>query len=403
MKVKNSSKLLIAVTVIVLAALACQSPISMNDVLNLPAIANTQENSVIVEDVAPVEAVDQPTSYTAVDLVAQSDALVRLYDQANEGVVAIISYAGEIQGFDVALGSGSGFVYDDQGHIVTNYHVVEGATKLEVSFPSGIKTSAEVVGTDTDSDLAVLKVDLPAEELNPLTLGDSDLLRVGQLVVAIGNPFGLNGTMTTGIVSSLGRSLDSLNASSSGQPFAAGDLIQTDAAINPGNSGGPLLNLDGEVVGLNRAIRTYNTNENSDPVNSGIGFAVSVNIIKRVVPSLIADGSYAYPYLGISSYSDIPMSEAERVGLDKALGAMVTAVVPDGPADQAGIQVDDVILAIDGHEVLTFSDMIGYLFTTASPGDVVEMGVWRNGEKLTIDFTLGSRPVNDTATSTETP
>jgi 2-alkenal reductase len=240
-----------------------------------------------------------------------------------------------------------------------------------------------VIGIDTDSDLAVIKVDVDPEELTPIPMGDSDLLRVGQTVIAIGNPFGLTGTMTTGIISSIGRTLDSLNYSSSGQAFTAGDLIQTDAAINPGNS-----------IGVNRAISTYSATENFQPVNSGVGFAVSINIVKKVVPSLISGGSYAYPYLGISSFSDIPLEEAERIGLDKTVGAMVTQVVSGGPADQAGLQEDDVILSIDGKDVLNFSEMLGYLFIHTTPGDVVELEVFRNGEVITLDLTVGSRPVN---------
>ena len=167
------------------------------------------------------------------------------------------------------------------GDIVTNYHVVEDATEIQVTFPAGIKTRAEVVGVDTNSDLAVIKVDIPEDELFPLLLGDSDQVKVGQMVVAIGNPFGLNGTMTIGIVSSLARTLESINSAPSGQPFSAGGIIQTDAAINPGNSGGPLLNMNGEVIGVSRAIQTYNLNANSEPVNSGIGFAVAINVVKR--------------------------------------------------------------------------------------------------------------------------
>jgi len=337
--------------------------------------------------------VQETTGYTSIDIIAQNDALVGLYEQVSPGVVAIISIS-RSGDFVTGGGTGSGFVIDKDGHIVTNFHVVEGASEIQVSFTSGIKVRGEVIGTDTDSDLAVIKVDVPAEDLTPIPLGDSDLLRVGQTVIAIGNPFGLSGTMTTGIVSSIGRTLDSLNLSSSGQAFSAGDIIQTDAAINPGNSGGPLLNLSGEVVGVNRAIRTFNTNENLEPVNSGIGFAVSINIVKRVVPSLISEGSYSYPYLGISSYPDIPLEEAERIGLEKTIGAMVTSVVSGGPADQAGLQQDDVILGIDGRQVLDFSEMLSYLFINTSPGDVVELEVFRAGEIITLEMTLGARPVS---------
>jgi 2-alkenal reductase len=384
--------LIILVLILSLVSLACLSTLQTE---NLVVTNESNEDAVqIVTAEQDVEqAVSEPATYTTVDIVAQSDVLVSLYERVSPGVVSIIALtrSGEMV---IGGGTGSGFVIDKEGHIITNYHVVEGASEIQVAFTSGIKTRGEMIGTDIDSDLAVIKVDLPADDLTPIPLGDSDLLRVGQMVIAIGNPFGLSGTMTTGIVSSIGRTLDSLNLSSSGRAFSAGDIIQTDAAINPGNSGGPLLNLEGEVIGVNRAIRTFASTESLEPVNSGIGFAVSVNIVKRVVPSLISEGSYSYPYLGISSYPDIPLEEAERIGLEKTIGAMVTTVVPEGPADQAGIQVDDVILSIDGLEILDFSEMLSYLFNNTSPGDTVDLEVFRNGEVVTLELTIGARPVN---------
>lgn len=382
-------RILLVVAALSAVSLACLSSFQVSSNQN-DAISEVAE----LEDEESVQ--DSPvssTSYTSVDLVAQEDALVGLYERVSPGVVSVLTFYGEGSNL-VAMATGSGFVFDKDGHIVTNYHVVDGASEVQVAFTSGIKVRGEVVGTDTDSDLAVIKVDLPEDELTPLVMGDSEGLRVGQTVVAIGNPFGLNGTMTIGIVSSIGRTLDSLNLSSNGLAFAAGDIIQTDAAINPGNSGGPLLNLNGEVVGVNRAISTYNTNENAEPVNSGVGFAISINIIKRVVPSLIANGSYAYPYLGISSWPDIPLVEAERVGLDKTVGAMITNVVPGGPADDAGLLADDVILSVDGLDVLNFSDMLSYLFTHTSPGDVVDLEVFRGGEIIDLQLTIGARPVS---------
>jgi 2-alkenal reductase len=379
--------------VLAMATTACAGDFDLGQLLPVESQNNSSNNqngqlSAEVED----NASDQPVSQPVIDLISQQDALVSLYERVSPGVVSIQTFA-DAGGLGFGIGSGSGFVFDKQGHIITNYHVVENATEIQVVFPSGIKTRGIVIGTDTDSDLAVIKVDLPEDDLVPLPMGDSNALKVGQIVVAIGNPFGLNSTMTTGIVSSIGRSLDSLNLSSTGQAFAAGDIIQTDAAINPGNSGGPLLNLNGEVIGVNRAIRTFNINENQDPVNSGIGFAVSVNIVKRVVPSLIKDGAYAYPYLGISSWPDIPLTEAERIGLDKAVGAMITTVVPDGPADQAGLMEDDVIVEIEGREVKNFSEMISYLFANTSPGDTVSLKVFRNGEFIDVELILGARPV----------
>ena len=261
--------------------------------------------------------------------------LVDIYERANPGVVAILVLT--VNG----NGLGSGFVIDEEGHILTNYHVIEGVSEVEVDFPSGFKTRGEIIGTDTDSDLAVVKVDAPPEELHPLPLGDSSKIKVGQTVVAIGSPFRFNGTMTTGIVSSLGRTLTSLRTAPGGSFFTAGDIIQTDAAINPGNSGGPLLNLDGEVIGVNRAIETYNINAEADPLNSGIGFAIAINTVKRVVPSLIDQGSYDYPYLGISSLSEINLLQQEALGLSQSNGAYVTSVTPNSPADLAGLRGGD--------------------------------------------------------------
>ena len=220
---------------------------------------------------------NQPTSSESVSPATDQDVLVALYEAVTPGIVAI-----QVSITDGSGSLGSGFVYDGLGHIVTNYHVVEGASRVEVDFVSGYKTYGTVIGTDLDSDLAVIKVNAPAEELHPVVLGDSDILKVGQTVIAIGNPFGLDGTMTVGIISALGRTLDSEHNSPTGGNFTAGDIIQTDAAINPGNSGGPLFNKAGEVIGVNRAIRTTSFTDTGEPINSGIGFAISANIVKRV-------------------------------------------------------------------------------------------------------------------------
>lgn len=388
MKKTNLTKILLIIAVLSLFGLACGA-VGLSNLL--PQEAQTVADETSVEQVVAPDTEDTPVNYSSTDLVTEEDALIQIYQKASPGVVSITTFHGQ-EDVLIALGSGSGFVYDAEGHIVTNYHVVENATEIQIAFSSGLKTRAEVVGIDTDSDLAVLKVDVPEDELVPLTMGDSNNIQVGQFVVAIGNPFGLTSSMSLGIISSLGRTMDSLNLSTTGQAFSAGDLIQTDAAINPGNSGGPLLDMQGEVVGVNRAINTFNTNTNNEPLNSGIGFAVSINIVKRVVPSLISDGSYDYPYLGISSWDDLPLVEAERLGLDKAVGALVTSVVEDGPADQAGLQVDDVIQAINGTEVKSFSAMLSYLFNNTSPGDVVEFTVFRDGETITVELTVGARP-----------
>lgn len=402
MKTRNR-KLALVMSVLFLMVLACQASFETSPeglVVTLEALA-TQVGAPLDEanpapgttatprpDVTPQPplpsgdgGVQPPT-----ELLTQQEALIQLYERVSPGVVALYVNT------ETSQGSGSGFVIDKQGHIVTNLHVVEGTTEVEVNFPSGIKVRGQVIGTDKDSDLAIVKVDVPADELVPLPLGDSGELKVGQIVIAIGNPFGLNGTMTTGIVSSLGRTLDSLNISPTGGTFTAGDIIQTDAAINPGNSGGPLLNLRGEVVGVNRAIRTETITASGSPTNSGIGFAVSVNILKRVAPSLIANGFYEYPYLGVATLPELPLEVMERLGLERAYGALVTSVVAGSPAEAAGLRVGDVLLAIDEIEIRSFGDMISYLFTEKAPGETVVFDILRNGSRIEVPLVLGKRP-----------
>lgn len=377
MKTKQS---ILAFTVLIAAMLACQS---------LP-LSNQQPASVAesVQAIAPIIS-------NAENPASQSGGLVALYENVSPGTVAIITDQGQ----------GSGFVYDGQGHVITNFHVVEGATTIEVRFMSGFMSYGTLVGTDTDSDLAIVKVDAPAEELHPLPLGDSDALKVGQTVVAIGNPFGLDGTMTVGIISALGRTLDAIHETPDGRPFTAGDIIQTDAAINPGNSGGPLFNTNGEVVGINRAIRTVSSTSTGEPVNSGIGFAISVNMVKRVAPVLIETGKYDYPFLGISSMDSLSLEVVKELGLSSFTGAYVTDVVAGGPAEQAGIKAGttstaitglfgggDLIVAIDGRDIRTFDELLAYLITNKGPGDTVTLTVLRGSEKVDVPIKLDKRP-----------
>lgn len=368
--------MVLMVSVLALAGLACQSF----------AVGAPTAPPAAVETVVVAQAPQAPAEVVIPDLVSLDGSLTGLYDQVNQGVVSIRVVT------DQGEGQGSGFVIDKEGHVVTNYHVVEGANQVEVDFPSGFKAYGEVLGSDLDSDLAVVRVDAPESELVPLKLGDSDNLKVGQTVVAIGNPFGLSGTMTIGIISGKGRTLDSLREAPSGQYFTAGDVLQTDAAINPGNSGGPLLNLEGEVIGVNRAIRTNNFNVTGEPTNSGIGFAVSVNIVKRVVPSLIANGKYDYPYLGISAYPEISLAMQQSQNLPSSSGVYVTEVTANGPSDQAGIEVGDLITKADGQDLRVFGDLIGYLFNTKQPGDSVELTFLRNGNERTATVVLSARP-----------
>lgn len=378
MTIKRISVVLVVLT---LAIIACQTPTFT------PALPPTV-NAVPVPN-------NQPAPLTAGDPVEQQAILVELYERVSPSIVAV----------QTSSGLGSGFVFDGQGHVVTNFHVVDGADQVEVDFMSGYKAYGEIVGTDLDSDLAVIKVDAPAEELKPIALGNSDELKVGQSVVAIGNPFGLNGTMTLGIVSALGRTSDSAHTTADGTFFTAGDLIQTDAAINPGNSGGPLINLNGEVVGVNREIFSFNQTSTGQPANSGIGLAISSNIVRRVVPVLIAEGKYDYPYLGISSMDDMSLEVIDALGLKAFTGAYVTEVVPGGPADKAGIREGDrttsvprlraggdLIIAIDGHEVRRFDELLAYLITNKMPGDTVVLTILRGEEKSDVSLELGKRP-----------
>lgn len=399
---KNRNKLLVLFLVSSLFLFSCQALSATPAIIPtselLPATVTSVPEEVAIESPVTLEpeAVELPI---VIPEEIPENLLVEIYQRSNPGVVAILVLT------ENGNGLGSGFVIDKDGHILTNFHVVEGVSELEVDFPSGFKTRGEVIGTDTDSDLAIVKVEAPPEELHPLPLGDSSQLKVGQTVVAIGSPFRFNGTMTTGIVSSMGRTLNSLRTAPGGSFFTAGDIIQTDAAINPGNSGGPLLNLQGEVIGVNRAIETYNINAEADPLNSGIGFAIAINTVKRVVPALISEGGYDYPYLGISSLPEINLIHQEALGLPQANGAYVTTVTPNSPADRAGFRGGteesdifnlysggDLIIAVDGRPIMIFSDLLSYLIQEKSPGDIVTFTILRGEQEIQLELTLGKRP-----------
>lgn len=381
---KQKAPLLVSAVVLTAAMLACQ----MTGIY--PVLTDTPPS------VSQVPLL--PVSSNLPDLANQQERLMSLYQQTSPGVVSIRT--------TVALGSG--WVYNGEGIIVTNDHVVGTETRVEVDFASGFKTFGDVIGADAFSDLAVIKVDAPASELHPLPLGDSELLQVGQTVIAVGNPFGLSGTLTTGVISALGRALPTTNQVQGGGYYSNADLIQTDTALNPGNSGGPLLNLNGEVIGINSAIETNNYTANGEPVNSGIGFAISINTIKRVVPSLVLSGKFEYAYLGISTFPDLSLTVIQALGLKSTSGAYVTSVFPGGPSEQAGIRAGtqpldlagypglntggDLLIAIDGQTVVTFDDMIRYLALYKSPGDTVTLTVLRGDEQLEIPVVLGTRP-----------
>jgi len=375
-------RVLFAVSVLMVSMLACQ----------MTGFSTSPQPTPVLHTQATVPALPTP-----VDASEMQTTLEALYQQVLPGVVAIKTGSAE----------GSGFVFDSEGHVVTNQHVVEGTSEVEVDFASGFKAHGTVIGSDPDGDLAVVKVEnAPADQIHPLPIGDSHALKVGEQVVAIGNPFGLNGTMTLGIVSALGRAQVARVAPEGNGSFSTADIIQTDAAINPGNSGGPLFNLKGEVVGINQSIRTDTVNQTTgNAINSGVGFSISINLVKRVVPYLIRDGKYDYPYLGISSTSNLGLTEIEALGLNTYTGAYVTGVTPGGPADKAGLQAGnkptnieglqaggDIITAIDGQPVATFDELLSYLTTNKSPGDTVVLTVLRNGKSMDITVTLGKRP-----------
>ncbi len=330
----------------------------------------------------------------------QETRLTALYPRILPGVVVIR--------VETELGDtlGSGFVYDAEGHIVTNRHVIEGAEgKIEVDFFSGYKTFATLVGADSHADIALLKVNAPAEELHPLPLGNSDTLQVGQSIAAIGNPFGFTGSMTLGIISALGRVLPPSSESAGEKPFSMGALIQTDAALNPGNSGGPLFNLDGEVIGIARNSYTNRYSAFGAPANAGVAFAIPSNLIKRIVPILAKKGKYEYPYLGIMMATDLSLEDIRALGLSRTYGAYIFRVLPETPASGAGLRGGtrpvgadgllaggDLIVAIDGHPVLSSDDLLTYLLLYTSPGDTVTLTVLREEEELDIFVTLGKRP-----------
>ena len=394
-------KPLIALIALTVAALACT--FGGDEVLPTPIPTPTRRAPRLATPVPQPVIVATPTPLSE-DVLADADAvdalLINLYRRANPAVVFIAVLAAQ-EGTLVPLGSGSGFVIDDTGYIVTNNHVVEQAEVVRVTFSDGTITDAEILGQDPYSDLAVIRVDLPADRLATLEFGDSSALQVGQRVIAIGNPFGLEGTMTVGIVSALGRTLPSQVAEAAGF-FSNPEIIQTDAAINPGNSGGPLLDSNGHVVGVNSAIRSA-TGE-----NSGIGFAVPVNTVMRIVPALIEEGFYRYPYLGITSNSFFSLAElADALDLPVTRGVLIATVTAGEPAASAGLRGGnrdvevlgapvraggDIIVAVDGYELHDFDDLIAYLVRETVVGQEVEMTIVRDGESLEIPVVLGERP-----------
>lgn len=384
---KRTFYLAVVVFSLLLSGLACQltggAPVEVDSTLD--------KATVVAEAVATVQAsLPQQTAVANQISTELEQRLVQIYEQTNPSVVHLFVYS--TNGY---LGSGTGFIFDEAGHIVTNNHVVEGASSLEVEFPDGQRRYAELVGHDVDSDLAVIRVaDLPGNT-RPLPLGDSNHLQVGQFVVAIGNPFGEASSMSVGIVSGLGRTLESQRVAMGGY-FSLPQVIQTDAAINPGNSGGPLLNLDGQVVGVNSAILSRTG------TNSGVGFSIPINAVHNIVPALIDTGEYHYSYMGITMMSRaFTLRELEQLQLPPN-GVWVTHVNAGSPAEEAGLighNLDarftpdgDYIVGIDGRAVSNSDELLSYLVFETQVGDTIDLTIIRQGEEIVLPLVLGQRP-----------
>jgi 2-alkenal reductase len=349
--------------------------------LDTPADASAEienSNPAVVDNqpaAPPAVAQVDPAQANAAAIAVLEGVMATIYERVNPSVVHIQHAAGE----------GSGFVWDPAGHIVSNHHVVAGASQLTVTFADGTIVEGIIVGSDPDSDLAVIQVDPTEAALMPVQLADSTQQRVGELVIAIGNPFGQEGTMTVGIISALGRQISVDNS-----VYRIPDVIQTDAAINPGNSGGVLLNSEGELIGVTSAIISAVRS------SSGVGFAIPSAIVQRVVPALITDGAYQNPYLGVTG-ATVSAELAATRGLPAGQrGAILVSIVPDGPAAAAGLQggesSGDIVLAVDGNPVQTMDDLITYLARYGTAGEAVTFTLQRGNQSLDIPVTLGARP-----------
>ena len=400
----------------------------------LPGQVQEQRAPVLAPAQGLASSANKTTNGTGTSLSGYESALENIYAQVNPSVVSIrvvqkqsasIDTTNQLLPFFNMPGSphffgtpdqnnpqaapqysqavGSGFVWNKDGYIVTNNHVVSGADKIEVKFYDGTTLPAKLIGADPDSDLAVIKVDNPGFTLTPITVSDLSQAKVGQIAVAIGNPFGLENTMTVGIVSALGRSLPAGEGNTGGTTYSIPDIVQTDAPINPGNSGGPLVNDQGALIGVTAAI------ESPVGTNAGVGFAIPASIVNRVVPSLIKDGKFEHTYLGISGISLTPdLATAMNLNANQR-GALVGEVVPGGPADKAGLRgsaqqvtIDgqdvnvggDVITSIDGTPVKTMDDVIVYLANHTEVGQKVKLTVLRDGKETSLEVTLDARPAN---------
>ncbi len=332
-------------------------------------------------------------------------SLTEIFEKAEPGVVRVNTIRNQTA--SETGGVGSGFVFDKKGHIITNAHVIEGSTKTVVTFLDGRSYNAEIIGMDEYTDIGVIKVNADLKLLNPLSLGDSSNLDVGEPIAAIGNPFGLSGSMTSGIVSQMGRLLPS------GSGYSIPDVIQTDAAINPGNSGGPLLNMRGNIVGINTAIQST-TGE-----FTGVGFAIPSQTVAKIVPTLISEGEYKHPWIGISG-RDIDPDTANVLGLKDAIGFQIITVVENSPAADAGligsdkmIVVEgreyptggDIIVGVDGMDVRKIDDILVHLQRVKTVGDEMNLEILRDGRTTNVTIILQERPnwkYKDTSINTPT-
>ena len=322
-------------------------------------------------------------------------SLIEIFEKAEPGVVRVNIQRNQTENENESAGGvGSGFVFDKQGHIITNAHVIKDATKTVVTFLDGRSYNAQIIGVDKYTDIGVIKVDVDLKLLHPLSLGDSSNLQVGEPITAIGNPFGLSGSMTSGIISQMGRLLPS------GSGYSIPDVIQTDAAINPGNSGGPLLNMRGDIVGINTAIQS------STGTNTGVGFAIPSQTVAKIVPTLISEGEYKHPWIGISG-RDIDLDMANVLGLKDALGFLIITIVEDSPASDAGllgsnktIEVEgreysiggDVIVSVDGIDVRKIDDILVHLQRVKTVGDEMDLEILRDGRTTNVTIILQERP-----------
>jgi S1-C subfamily serine protease len=410
------SKSLISFALVVLLT-ACSPSLSL---AKLPAVINAPATTVLVSAPAAAPAAS-PKTQTG-DLFPQEAAFVQLYEQVNPSVVNIrvVLSPQSVNQQNVPSGRNqqspqvpqipqditpqavaSGFIFDNAGHIVTNNHVIDGAQKIVVTFSDGTEAAATLVGADPASDLAVIQVKVDASMIKPVVMGDSDALKVGQMVVTIGNPFGLEGSMSTGIVSGLGRLLPTDINAQTGQHYSIPDIVQTDAPINPGNSGGPLLDLHGEVVGVNTAI------ESNAGTSSGVGYAVPAAIVNQVIPQLIANGKVQHPWLGISGGAlNADLATAMNLEANQR-GVLIGTIVANGPASKAGLRAStkdvtidglpiqvggDVIVGINEQTVKTFDDLLTYVLRHTNVGDQVTLHILRDGKPMDVPLSMAARP-----------